>query len=237
MAVTRSAGVHMRPFDTLFEAITAHATRAAEKLRQHGLVAGTFTVFFHTNRHRPDRPQHSASRTARLTPMTADSLDLVAAARRCAEATWPKGEPPGGRGEPLRLHQGRGPSRRSHARSRPAPDAVRRPPGGIGGADARDGRGERQVRQAHPDVGLRGAEPILGPARGSPQPALYNPDRGTAQGQVRDRRKREVGRGDAAGWGPLHRVSLHPVSRSAVATQGGRQGHRVRQRGRGGPIR
>ena len=95
MAVTRSAGTPMRSFDTLFEAITAHATRAAEKLRQHGLVAGTLTVFFHTNRHRPDRPQCSVSRTARLTPMTADSLDLVAAARRGAEAAWPKGEPRG----------------------------------------------------------------------------------------------------------------------------------------------
>ena len=95
LAVTRSAGTPMTSFDVLFEALTAHATRAAEKLRQHGLVAGTLTVFFHTNRHRLDRPQHSASRTARLAPMTADTLDLVAAARRGAEAAWPKGEPRG----------------------------------------------------------------------------------------------------------------------------------------------
>src|SRR6056297_415871 len=40
MAVTRSAGTPMTDFDTLFQAITAHATRVAEKLRQHGLVAG-----------------------------------------------------------------------------------------------------------------------------------------------------------------------------------------------------
>ena len=90
MAVTRSAGTPMTDFDTLFEAITAHATRAAEKLRQHGLVAGTLTVFFHTNRHRADRPQYAGSRTARLTPMSSDTFDLVHAARRCAEAAWPK---------------------------------------------------------------------------------------------------------------------------------------------------
>ena len=90
MAVTRSAGVPMTDFDTLFQAITAHATRAAEKLRQHGLVAGTLTVFFHTNRHRPDRPQYAGSRTTRLAPMSSDTLDLVAAARRCARAAWPK---------------------------------------------------------------------------------------------------------------------------------------------------
>lgn len=58
MAVTRSAGTPMADFDTLFQALTAHATRAAEKLRRHGLVAGSLTVFFHTNRHRKDRPQY-----------------------------------------------------------------------------------------------------------------------------------------------------------------------------------
>lgn len=90
MAVTRSAGTPMQDFDTLFQAITAHATRAAEKLRQHGLVAGTLTVFFHTNRHRPDRPQYAGSRSTRLTPMTSDTLELVAAAKRCASVAWPK---------------------------------------------------------------------------------------------------------------------------------------------------
>lgn len=59
MAVTRSAGTPMTTFDVLAQAVTAHASRAAEKLRQHGLVAGTLTVFFHTNPHKPERPQHS----------------------------------------------------------------------------------------------------------------------------------------------------------------------------------
>ena len=92
MAVTRSAGTPMMDFDTVFQAVTAHATRAAEKLRQHGLVAGTLTVFFHTNRHRLDRPQYSGSRSTRLTPLSSDTYDLVEAARRCAQAAWPKGE-------------------------------------------------------------------------------------------------------------------------------------------------
>ena len=98
MAVTRSAGTPMTDLDTLFQAIAAHATRAAEKLRQHGLVAGVLTVFFHTNRHKPERPQHAASRTARLTPMSSNTLDLVQTARRCVEAAWPKRTPPGGYG-------------------------------------------------------------------------------------------------------------------------------------------
>ncbi|KIT16590.1 Y-family DNA polymerase [Jannaschia aquimarina] len=96
MAVTRSASAPMMDFDTLFQAITAHATRAAEKLRQHSLVAGTLTVIFHTNKHRPDRPQWSSARSTKLTPMSSDTFDLVEAARRCARAGWPKDEKPYG---------------------------------------------------------------------------------------------------------------------------------------------
>lgn len=40
MAVTRSAGSPMMSFDEVAQAVTAHATRAAEKLRHHVLVAG-----------------------------------------------------------------------------------------------------------------------------------------------------------------------------------------------------
>jgi len=90
MAVTRSAGTPMTDFDTVFQAITAHATRAAEKLRGHGLVAGTLTAFFHTNRHKQGAAQYAGSRSTRLVPMSADTFDLVQAARRCAEAAWPK---------------------------------------------------------------------------------------------------------------------------------------------------
>lgn len=92
MAVTRSSGQPMMDFDTVFQAVTAHVTRAAEKLRQHGLVAGTLTVFFHTNRHRKDRPQYAGSRSTRITPMSSDTFELVQAARRCANAAWPKGQ-------------------------------------------------------------------------------------------------------------------------------------------------
>lgn len=92
MAVTRSAGQPMTDFDTVFQAVSAHVTRAAEKLRQHGLVAGTLTVFFHTNRHRKDRPQYAGSRSTRIMPMSCDTFELVRAARRCAEAAWPKGQ-------------------------------------------------------------------------------------------------------------------------------------------------
>ncbi|MET0259388.1 MAG: hypothetical protein ABW179_12500 [Methylobacterium sp.] len=111
MAVTRSAGEPMTSLDVLAQAVTAHASRAAEKLRIHGLVAGTLTAFFHTNPHKPERPQHSASRSVSLKPMSADTFDLVDAAMRCIRGLegrdlrqW------------LRLHQGRYHSRRPHPR-------------------------------------------------------------------------------------------------------------------------
>ncbi|WP_136685842.1 Y-family DNA polymerase [Falsirhodobacter xinxiangensis] len=94
MAVTRSAGTPMMTFDVLAQALSAHATRAAEKLRQHGLVAGTITVFFHTNKHKPERPQHSASRSVRLSPMSNNTFELVEAAIAAARRGW-KGDPSG----------------------------------------------------------------------------------------------------------------------------------------------
>jgi len=88
--VTRSAGAPMRDMKTVVSALAAHATRASEKLRQHGLVAGTMTVFFHTSRFSAGKPQHVASRTVKLTPMTSDARDLVRAVRACVEASWPQ---------------------------------------------------------------------------------------------------------------------------------------------------
>lgn len=91
MAVTRSFGTPVTDFDTLFGAIAQYAMRGGEKLRQHGLVAARLTVFLHTNRHKPDRPQYGASRMINLHPMTSDSLELIAAARRGAERVWRNG--------------------------------------------------------------------------------------------------------------------------------------------------
>lgn len=91
MAVTRSFGIAVTELDGLMGAVTQYAMRAGEKLRQHGLVAGRLTVFFHTNRHKPDRPQYSASRTLSIQPMTGDSLTLLAYARRGVENAWRDG--------------------------------------------------------------------------------------------------------------------------------------------------
>lgn len=88
MVVTRSFGAPVRDFETLMGAIAQYAMRAGEKLRQHGLVAGRLTVFYQTSPHRPDLPQHSASASCSLSPMTSDGLELVVRARTLAERRW-----------------------------------------------------------------------------------------------------------------------------------------------------
>ncbi len=94
MAVTRSSGSPMTSLDAVAQAVTAHATRAAEKLRQHGLVAGQVTVFFHTSLFSQTAPRHAVSRTVHLKPMSNDTFDLVQAALLCVRKGW-KGDPSG----------------------------------------------------------------------------------------------------------------------------------------------
>lgn len=91
MAVTRSFGAPVFDLDQLMGAVTQYAMRAGEKLRNHGLVAGRLTVFFHTNRHKPDRPQYSATRSLSMQPMTNDGLTLLSYARRGVESAWREG--------------------------------------------------------------------------------------------------------------------------------------------------
>lgn len=91
MAVTRSFGTPVTDRETLMGAVTQYVMRAGEKLRDHGLVAGQITVFFHTNPHKRDQRQHHGSRRINLHPMTADSLQLLSAARRGVEAVWRDG--------------------------------------------------------------------------------------------------------------------------------------------------
>ena len=91
LAVTRSFGSPVFDIETLMSAVAQYAMRAGEKLRQHGLVAGRITVFFHTNKHKLDRPQYSAARTLSAQPMTSDGFALLAYARRGVESAWREG--------------------------------------------------------------------------------------------------------------------------------------------------
>jgi DNA polymerase V len=90
LAVTRSFGRPVPDLDGVLEAVAMYATRAGEKLRAHGLVAGQLAAFLHTSPHK-EGPQHYGGCTARLLPMSADTRDLVAAAQRCLRAAWREG--------------------------------------------------------------------------------------------------------------------------------------------------
>lgn len=90
LAVTRSFGSALRGRDEVSTAVAAFASRAAEKLRQRGLVAGHLQVFMHTGFWK-DAPQYSGSASMTLAPMTADSRSLLAGARACAWRSWRPG--------------------------------------------------------------------------------------------------------------------------------------------------
>lgn len=89
-AVTRMFSRRVDDLPTMLEAVAAHTTRLAEKLRHHGLATDVLTVFFHTSTH-DQGPQHGAQRTVHLIEATNDTLALLSAARAAVEAIWREG--------------------------------------------------------------------------------------------------------------------------------------------------
>ena len=90
IAVTRSFGRLVTSWDEMQEAVSAYATRAAEKLRVHGLQAGAMQVFLNTNHFNRSDHQYSAGRTVEIEP-TADTFALVTTALRVARLLWRSG--------------------------------------------------------------------------------------------------------------------------------------------------
>lgn len=89
IACTRSFGRSVTSWPEMREAVTAYATRAAEKLRRFGLKAGAMQVFMRTNEHNGD-PWYSNQATFEVEP-TADSLALISSATRAAHGLWREG--------------------------------------------------------------------------------------------------------------------------------------------------
>lgn len=86
VAVTRMFGRLVETWAEMREALAAHAGRAAEKCRRHGLVAQGMQVFFHTHPHNGD-PWHHGQRSFEIEP-TADSLALIGQAVAAGRAMW-----------------------------------------------------------------------------------------------------------------------------------------------------
>lgn len=79
IACTRSFGERIGDLSHLTEAISAFASRAAEKLRQQDSVAGQLLVFIHTSPFANGK-QYAKSATVRFPRPTADTLLIVNAA-------------------------------------------------------------------------------------------------------------------------------------------------------------
>jgi DNA polymerase V len=89
IACTRSFGKAVTDWSEMREAVTAYATRAAEKLRRFGLRAGAMQVFMRTNEFNKD-PWYSNQSTFEI-EATADSLALIGSATRAARGLWRDG--------------------------------------------------------------------------------------------------------------------------------------------------
>lgn len=89
IAVTRSFGRPITAWPDVREACAWYATRAGEKLREHGLVAARMSVFLHTNPH-GNEPWYSAQHGGRIEP-TADTGALIGEALRMIQPLWRPG--------------------------------------------------------------------------------------------------------------------------------------------------
>ncbi len=85
--VSRSFGKAVTQLDGIVEAVSEFASRAAEKLRLQGSVAGAIQVFIRTSHFRQHDRQHSPSVTVPIRP-TADSRKIVAAACEAARSMF-----------------------------------------------------------------------------------------------------------------------------------------------------
>lgn len=78
--VSRSFGEPIRELNGIVEAVSEFTSRAAERLRQQGSVAGSVGVFFRTSPYRASDPQHQVQLTVPLIRPTDDTAELVGAA-------------------------------------------------------------------------------------------------------------------------------------------------------------
>lgn len=76
---SRSFGHDVKDYDELREAISMHASRAGEKLRQEKSIAGYISVFIKTNRFKDD-PQYSNSLGTYLSEPTSYTHNLISTA-------------------------------------------------------------------------------------------------------------------------------------------------------------
>lgn len=90
IAVTRSFGEPVTTWQSMSEAVVTYATRAAAKLRRHGVLAAHMTVFMHTSAF-SEGAAYSNSASAQFMEATNDTGELSTLAARLAERIWRDG--------------------------------------------------------------------------------------------------------------------------------------------------
>lgn len=88
---SRSFGTATESLTELRAAAAYFTARVAEKLREHGLVAGELTVFATTDRFKKDLPQYSGAHTLRVAPKSDSTLELTGLAMKALEKAYKPG--------------------------------------------------------------------------------------------------------------------------------------------------
>ncbi|MBC7664724.1 MAG: Y-family DNA polymerase [Caulobacter sp.] len=89
--VSRSFGTPITHVDGIVEAVSEFASRAAERLREQGSVAGAIGVFFTTSPFRQNDRQHGVNVTLPLVRPTGDTAALVTVATAAVRAQFRAG--------------------------------------------------------------------------------------------------------------------------------------------------
>lgn len=92
-AVTRSFGKMLTQREDIEEVIKTLASRAAEKLRQNGLVSSSLHLFVRGNPFRRDLPQYTGSATMALSPPSNHTGEIIKAALRAFGSAYRPGIP------------------------------------------------------------------------------------------------------------------------------------------------
>ena len=89
--VSRSFGTPIMSAEGILEAVSEFASRAAERLRQQGSVAGAIGIYFMTSPFRVNDRQHSVNVTMPLSQPTADTAVLMRAAETAVHTQFRAG--------------------------------------------------------------------------------------------------------------------------------------------------
>ena len=90
-AVTRMFSSRVTERALMEQAVAAHASRLAEKIRREGLGTDHLTIFFHTSEYDRGSPQRAPTLTVDLPEATNDTLALVRAATWAVRRLWRDG--------------------------------------------------------------------------------------------------------------------------------------------------